>query len=48
MDETTLLRRMKSFIDEYGDMFLLHEDEHKLVVKDGEGNLFEIKLTRMK
>jgi hypothetical protein len=47
MDETTLLRRVKSFIDDYGDMFLLHEDEHKLVVKDGEGNFFEVNITKM-
>lgn len=47
MDENILLRRMKTFVDEYGDIFILAEDNHKVMIKDGEGNLFEIKITKL-
>jgi len=47
MDENILLGRMKEFVDEYGDIFLAGETDNSVMVKDGKGNMFEIKITKM-
>jgi hypothetical protein len=47
MTKNILKERIKENLNDYGDIYILKDEKDNVRIKDGEGNFFEIKITKM-
>jgi hypothetical protein len=44
MTGNILLSRITNVIEDYGDIYIIQKSENSIKIKDGEGNIFDIKI----